>query len=125
VRSSHRAGAAPEARAGRAEAGNRGRRHFTLTPSAPDAPSNTSTRPTDDQRAEATWFFAFADPMRLRILRALVAGKKTPKELAEACALDTSNISGHAGKLQRAGLIVIMKKTESTGGTRWRLHPRR
>ena len=63
-------------------------------------------KPTDEQRAEGRWFFAFSDPTRLAILRALAGGSRTAKELSEAVGLKALGAGIHLNKLKRAGLIV-------------------
>lgn len=63
------------------------------------------TRRSTDECAEAEWFFAFADPMRLWMLCALVGTELTLKELADRGELPTTNVGIHANTLERAGLV--------------------
>jgi DNA-binding transcriptional ArsR family regulator len=69
-------------------------------------------RYTDEERAEGDWFFALSDPPRLRILRALIGGSKSLKELAAACHVHQQNVSRHVNILERAGFITSVKENQ-------------
>ena len=66
-------------------------------------------RPTDDERAEAEWFSAFDNPIRLRMLRALVGTTLTLKELAAAVGVYPTNTGTTVGILARAGLVTMAR----------------
>src|SRR6478609_8344098 len=54
-----------------------------------------------------TLFRALADPVRLRILGAIVEQPKTGRELSDALGLTPPTISHHIAKLNEAGLIQV------------------
>jgi DNA-binding transcriptional ArsR family regulator len=60
-------------------------------------------------RDEARWFFAFAHPTRLAILRELAGGPRTVKGLAEALAMHQPNVTVCVREMRRAGVIVVEK----------------
>jgi DNA-binding transcriptional ArsR family regulator len=56
-------------------------------------------------RAEAAWFFVFANPVRLAILRGLAAGPLAVKDLAAALGLGQSYVGAYLRELTRAGVV--------------------
>jgi DNA-binding HxlR family transcriptional regulator len=57
-----------------------------------------------------TLFRALADPVRLRILGAIVEQPKTGRELSDALGLTPPTISHHIAKLNEAGLIRVTEE---------------
>jgi DNA-binding transcriptional ArsR family regulator len=71
---------------------------------------DSKKRASKEAEGEATWLFAFADPARLTILRALAGGPKTMKELAAATGLPPSNVSPHIARMRRVGLVASVRR---------------
>jgi DNA-binding transcriptional ArsR family regulator len=76
----------------------------------------------DQSRVEAAWLAAVAEPTRLKILRALVAGEMTVTELAQACGTEIVNISHHLNAMKSAGLVTDERDAGSST-TAWSARP--
>ncbi|MEY4179936.1 MAG: Transcriptional repressor SdpR [Planctomycetota bacterium] len=64
---------------------------------------------TDDFAQCATYLKALADPIRLRLVRALQHGPMTVSDLAELLETELANISHHLRVLFHADLVTIRK----------------
>ncbi|MCE9560678.1 MAG: metalloregulator ArsR/SmtB family transcription factor [Planctomycetes bacterium] len=56
-------------------------------------------------KAQAEWVFAFGEPTRLKIVRALATGVKTVTELAKAAKTEIVNVSHHLSVMKAAGVV--------------------
>jgi len=57
----------------------------------------------------ATWMKALGEPLRLEIVRLLVAGPRTVSALAEALDVEMTTASHHLQVLFHAGLVKVQK----------------
>ena len=76
-------------------------------PTAPHVPAlHRRELPSDEAlRLLAGYFAALADPTRLKLLRALMAGEQNVNFLVEVTGGGQSNVSRHLGRLAAAGLL--------------------
>ncbi|MCE9566531.1 MAG: metalloregulator ArsR/SmtB family transcription factor [Planctomycetes bacterium] len=56
-------------------------------------------------KAQAEWVFAFGEPTRLAIVRALATGVKTVTEVAKATKSEMVNVSHHLSVMKAAGVV--------------------
>lgn len=68
-------------------------------------PSKTKTLPPAALDLIAARFRALAEPMRLRLLNALMSGEKNVTELVGATGANQANVSKHLSQLASAGMV--------------------
>jgi ArsR family transcriptional regulator len=66
---------------------------------------NTSMPDSKMLRTEAEWLAALAEPTRLAIVRALVEGEKTQKDLCGILRIESGLVSHHIRLLAEAGVV--------------------
>jgi ArsR family transcriptional regulator len=76
----------------------------------------TGHRPMSPEALElvAARFRALAEPMRLRILNALMAGERSVTQLVEATGAGQANVSKHLAVLREANMVSFRKEGPAT-----------
>ncbi|MCE9564425.1 MAG: metalloregulator ArsR/SmtB family transcription factor [Planctomycetes bacterium] len=59
----------------------------------------------DQIKTQAEWVFAFGEPTRLAIVRALATGVKTVTEVEKATKTEMVNVSHHLSVMKAAGVV--------------------